>query len=152
MPEVQETRGNPEVPNDQGLIIDLSSPTEFDRFAFDREIRKVGTHSAMPDGTSGDMYHAKFVVLGDKIIVVSADLTHKEGIELMKRNSPEVDLGGEIKAAGYITTKYRFSRLRERVISGGGLGFEPQTMSQEKSDDFIGTVLRENLGEFFTIE
>ncbi len=139
-----------------GLIIDLSSSKQFNPSRLDREIKRVGFRTELPDRTLGDMYHAKFVVVGDRIILFSSDYNHLEGIEWMKKVFPDVDLNGEIQCAGDITVSFHqggFGNTRPiRVIAGMSTGLlQNGTLSEEKSEEYKRTVLKEKLGDYFDI-
>lgn len=78
------------------FVVDLSQDAEFDPAGFDSRIQRVGVSTASPDRSSGRMYHAKFVVIDDKMIIFSAEKEHREELESLRRGSSQQAFNGVI--------------------------------------------------------
>jgi len=155
MPEVEVSRTEKEGQKVQhGFIIDLSSKIEFSPTKFDAEIKKIDSPIILP---GNEMYQAKFVVIGDKMVLFSVHNNHIEGIEWIKKVFPDVDLNGEIKSAGHVTVNIRQAWMSvkkevERIISGMSTGLlQNGTLPLDKSEGYKQTVLKEKLDEYFSI-
>jgi hypothetical protein len=156
MPEVEVSRTEQEGQKVRhGFLVDLSSKIKFDPDKFDAEIKKIDPPVTLP---INEMYQAKFVVIGDKMVLFSVHNNHIEGIEWIKKVFPDVDLNGEIKSAGHITVNIRQAWMSvkkevERIISGMSTGLlQNGTLRLDKSEGYKQTVLKEKLGDYFSIE
>lgn len=154
MPEVEGSRTEKEGQKVRhGFVVDLSSEVKFDPTKFDAEIKKIDPPIMLPNN---EMYQAKFVVIGDKIVLFSVNTNHIEGIEWIRKVFTDVDLNGEIQSAGHVTVNIHqvsmVVRQTERIISGMSTSLlESAILPLEKSERYKQTVLKEKLGDYFDI-
>lgn len=157
MPEIEVSRtlreGNV---TKGGFIVDLASTAPFDPDLFDQEIKIVGAHMLLP-GTSGEKVHAKFIVVGDKLFVFSAQEQHLDGFWLMLRVFEDKDINGETQSAGMINVDFRKGSFGtnlkpQREIYGSSFGYaDSGELTREQSEKYKQTILKEKLGEHFKI-
>src|SRR5579872_6557351 len=101
MPTVEQLRADQERQGTgHGFVIDLSSPAQFDPQAFDREIRIVNRPWSFETASPREMSYVKFIVVGDRMLLFSADENHVDGLDWMRRIFPELDLSGDVQSAG----------------------------------------------------
>ena len=123
-----------------GLLIDLSSPKPFDPKAFDLEIKSVGFPTSIPDGSIGNVYHSKFIVIEDKMVLFSAKQLHLEGLKWIRELYKDVNLSGSIHCAGLIDVTLRRGGFGnnpplERLLWSASQGFmETGMLSLEQSE------------------
>ena len=154
MPQVEASRTEKEGQKVRhGFIVDLSSEIKFDPTKFDAEIKKIDPPVMLPN----ERYQAKYVVIGDKMILFSVNENHIEGIEWIKKVFPDVDLNGEIKSAGHVTVNIRQAWMSvnkevKGIISGMSTGLlQNGTLPLDKSEGYKQTILKEKLGDHFSI-
>lgn len=160
MPNIEKSRTDRE--NKYQFIIDLSSEVKFDPMAFDLEIRRVATPKAIPgkfESSSKAISQAKFIVVGDRMILFPQWREHTGGLLWAKEVFPDVDLGGELQCAGCVDVIFVLGafgttyRSEERIIYDYSVGFYYDgTLAPEKSDEYKQSVLKEKLGDYFTIK
>lgn len=154
MPEVEGSRTESEGQKVRhGFIVDLYSEAKFDPNKFDAEIKKIDPPLMLPT----EIYQAKFVVIGDKMVLFSVNENHIEGIAWIRKVFTDVDLSGEIKSAGHVIVNTRqawmsVNKETERTISGMSTGLlQNGTLSSDESERYKQTVLKEKLGAHFSI-
>lgn len=154
MPEVETSRTDKEGQKVRhGFIVDLSSEIKFDPTKFDAEIKKIDPPVML---LNNEMYQAKFVVIGDKMVLFSVNTNHIDGIEWIRKVFPDVNLNGEIHSAGHVTVNIcqvsMVARQTERIMCGMSTGLlQSGTLPLGKSEGYKQTVLKEKLGDYFSI-
>jgi hypothetical protein len=128
------------------LAIDLTSAGEFDVALLDERLLEF----ANPSERFGD---AKFIVVGDKLIVFNGRMQHNRMYESLEHT---FGITGKLQCAGAISfnftdnaTKGPQRKIYDHSVS---LDYLDHKLTVANSDRYKKTKLREILGEYFVIE
>lgn len=139
-----------------GFTIFVDSYSNIDREieTFDRRIQEFDRQLK---ASANPVVYARFIVIEDIMLVIPGEVSHIAGLEWAQKKRL-VNPRGEINCAGYVDVHleahgFGFLRTTERVMHGSSQGFSDNgSLTVERSDQFKQTVLREKLGQYFTVE